>query len=261
MTPPPGHGDIHVRHCLIDQFGEEQHDRALPILSADERARAARFVFPRDRLMFVAAHALLREALSEYADVPPHAWHFAANEYGKPALAGRHAGVNLTFNLAHTHGLVACVIGRTKHLGVGAGMDVGMDAAIDVGIDVESIDLKVHSLDIATRYFSPSEVLQLQACPEGERAVRFIELWTLKEAYVKAIGEGLSHPLDTFSFTLDGTDSLQFEQAGAGNAPAWQFALYSPSPLHRMAVAVGRDQRAAPPVIVAGCEPIRMTHR
>jgi 4'-phosphopantetheinyl transferase len=180
-------------------------------------------VFARDRLTFVSAHALLRHALSLYEDVPAGAWAFAQNEFGKPRLADRHRGIDIGFNLAHTHGLVACVVCR----------------GTDVGIDVESMNPRIHSLDLATRYFSPTEVSGLQACAEHDRAARFIELWTLKEAYVKAIGTGLSHPLDTFSFVLHGSSSLRFEPPIGDQRPVWQFALFAPSELHRMAVAIG----------------------
>lgn len=232
----PGPGDVGVRYRLVDAADAAAEARAMRTLSEDERARAARFVFARDRASFVAAHALLRESLSEHEDLPPGAWTFAQRAHGKPVLADRHAGLDLVFNLAHTDGLVACAIGRGG----------------DVGIDVERLRDDVRPMELACRFFSPSEVAGLEACAENERALRFIELWTLKESYVKAIGEGLSHPLDGFSFLLDGSSALRFETAAAGDARAWQFALFAPSGLHRMAVAVRPGQAEAVRINVRG---------
>jgi 4'-phosphopantetheinyl transferase len=222
-----GPHDVHVRYRLTDRITQEEYTHALQTLASDERERAARFVFPRDRFGFVAAHSLLRQALSDYENVPPGAWIFAANAYGKPALADRFVATNLRFNLAHTHGLVACAVCR----------------GADVGIDVESLAPRFHPLDLANRFFSPSEVISLQECAESERYTRFIELWTLKEAYVKAIGVGLSHPLQTFSFVLDGSSSLRFEPATSDDFSGWHVALLAPSTRHRMAVATRGSAR------------------
>jgi len=179
--------------------------------------------------MFVAAHLLLRRGLSAYENVPLQDWEFAADVHGKPVLSGRHREVPLHFNLAHTRGLVACAICRSA----------------DVGIDVESLDSAVEPLDVATRYFSPSEIASLQQCDERTLAGRFIELWTLKEAYIKAVGTGFSHPLSSFGFHLLGHSGLQFDCHSVGEQSAYQFALFTPSPRHRMAVAVAcvRNER------------------
>jgi 4'-phosphopantetheinyl transferase len=255
--------DVHVRYRLIDEAPDERYAQALDTLSADERARAARFVFPRDRVMFVAAHDLLRQALSEYEDVDPAAWTFGQEAGGKPRLADRYAVTGIRFNLAHTRGLVACAIARDT----------------DIGVDVESIDAVTAAMEVAARFFSPSEAAHLQACAESHRQTRFIELWTLKEAYIKAIGEGLSHPLHTFSFTLDGGSSLRFEppplHGDASDAsrdgdelPRWQFGLIAPSASHRMAVAVRcprsemrrvtvwADAQRPAPMIVSSTDPM-----
>lgn len=214
--------DVHVRYRLTHDVDQINYAKSLQTLSSDERERAARFVFPRDRFAFAAAHSLLREALSDYENVPPDAWTFARNAYGKPMLANPYDAMNFGFSLAHTDSLVACAVCRGS----------------DVGVDVESLNPMIHALDIAHRYFSPDEVIGLQACAETERQLRFIELWTLKEAYVKAIGEGLSHPLHTFGFALDGPSSLRFEPAARAEQSMWEFALFEPSARHRMAVAV-----------------------
>ena len=241
-------GDVHVRYRLTDSIGA---DGGSEWLSAEERERAGRFVFAHDRGSFIAAHALLRETLSEYEDVPPGAWEFSAGPHGKPALAGAHAGRDVAFNLAHTRGLVACAVGR---------------GAL-VGIDVEPIEQKIDTLDLARRFFAPSETQALEECEEHDRHIRFIELWTLKEAFVKALGEGLSHPLETFSFAFDGPSALAFEPPPGEDRSAWRFALFAPSPVHRMALAVRELPPGDGPAIATGklpmytcaAQPLRLT--
>jgi len=217
-----GPGDVRIHYRAVDASDAAAEASARRVLSSDEQERAARFVFARDRAAYVAAHALLRNALSAYEDVSPDAWTFAQNGRDKPALAARHAGAGLTFNLAHTEGLVACAIGR----------------GLDVGIDVERLREDVPALELASRFFSPAEVAGLAAGAGSARARRFIELWTLKESYVKAIGQGLSHPLDGFGFALSGSSGLRFEAPAGVDAGHWQFVLYAPSARHRLALAV-----------------------
>lgn len=216
-----GAHDVHVRYRLIDRFGEDEAARCIDTLSAGERKRAARFASARHRLMFIAAHAMLRTALSGYQNVRPEAWTFGEAANGKPVLAERHHGIDLTFNLAHTDDLVACAVAR----------------GADVGVDVEAVKSRVHALDVAMRFFSPAEVDELRTCGEGDRDARFIEIWTLKESYIKARGEGLSRQLAGFGFTFDAETSCRF-MASMGDHASWQVELFAPTPAHRLAVAV-----------------------
>ena len=226
MNAAIGIGDVEVRYQFTDALTADDTARGLELLSAAERTRAARFVFDRDRIAFVAAHALLRRVLSAHGEVPPAEWTFVENAFGKPALEPGHDG--LTFNLAHTRGLVACAVCRQG----------------EVGLDVEAIRPDMQSLDIARRFFSSAELAALESCADGDRPARFTDLWALKESYVKAIGQGLSHALDTFSFTLTPPSRIVF-QPPPGDAATWQFALFAPSPHHRLAVAVTRGAGAA----------------
>jgi 4'-phosphopantetheinyl transferase len=222
--------DIVVTYTLTDALSDDAVRAAVARLSEEERARHDLYVSARDRRDFAVAHALLRRALSARGGLALPEWTFVAGAHGKPALAPVHKGrAALSFNLAHTDGLVACIVGR--------------DA--DLGIDVETIDRRIDPLALASRFFSPTEAAALEQCDVGDRQARFIETWTLKEAYVKAIGEGLSCPLRSFAFVYDAPASVRFEAGPHVPAASWRFALLAPTARHRMAIAIrGRSTYA-----------------
>ena len=217
-------GQVHVWYALTESLSERVLTEARDLLSPDERARGDRFRFADDQRDFAVAHALLRRALTQHEGVPPSPWVFQTGPQGKPFLAPAQSA--LEFNLAHTRGLVACALTKARM----------------VGVDVESIERAVNCDEIAERYFSDREILALQECRGAERQTRFIELWTLKEAYLKAIGAGLSNPLGDFGFELRGTSGLQFSAPPGTASTDWRFALFAPSTRHRMAVAVRSDR-------------------
>jgi 4'-phosphopantetheinyl transferase len=226
-----GDAEVHVWHAATDAFADPvllQGYSAL--LSAEERARQERFVFERDRHQFLVAHGVLRTLLSRYATITPSQWRFTANRYGRPAIAGPPAAQELQFSLSHTTGLVAIALAR--------------DA--EVGVDAEDLERRAVDPGVARSYFSPEEVAELESVPPPLRARRFLEYWTLKEAYVKARGLGLSLPLDEFSILLpkEGPPALRLARSSDDDASSWQLAQLAPSPRHLVAVAVrtrGRD--------------------
>ena len=190
------------------------------LLSEDERDRRDRFVFARDRRDYTAAHALLRTVLSRYGDLSPHKWRFQTNRFGKPSLVDSQAAKGaLAFNLSHTAGLVACAVTSGSR----------------IGIDVEQCDRVNDCLALASHYFTPDECALLSACSREQLNTRFIELWTLKESYIKAVGVGLTLPLNAFGFSIDDGSALSF--SCPGDATAWQFWLAEVAAA-RVAIAV-----------------------
>jgi 4'-phosphopantetheinyl transferase len=209
-------------------FAEQQTVLA-QTLGADERARSERFHFEDDRRTYVVAHALLRRALSAQSGLPAAAFSFVAGEHGRPEIEAPLAARSLRFNLSHTRGLVACAL--TLHA--------------DIGVDVETADRRTDLQAVGRRVFSARELLQLQALPEPDQRTRFFDLWTLKEAYIKAIGKGLSAPLRSISFDAAALDPVpvHFDPDVADDAQSWCIRRHLPGPAHRMAVA-WRGQRA-----------------
>ena len=217
-------GDIHGWFRATDA---RQIDVYQSLLSADERTRCARFHFARDRHDYANAHHLLRETLSRYGRRAPRDWQFAVADHGKPVLApgisGPDGAVALTFNLTHTRALSACGFGR----------------GTPVGIDVERADRLRDVMPLAKRFFSPAEVVELNACFNRRRTRRFVELWTLKEAFIKAIGRGLAQPLDSFTFDLREDGAIRFTPPEEFIVTEWQFAQYEVAPDVFLAIAAG----------------------
>ena len=129
---------VDVWYRVTDPLDEADVAESIAVLSPDERSRHSRFVFARDRRDYAAAHALLRQSLSRYADITPIRWRF--REGGKPSLVVDDGAPSLSFNLSHTHGIVACAI----------------SGGSDVGIDVEAVAREVDE-GVAERVFSETE--------------------------------------------------------------------------------------------------------
>jgi 4'-phosphopantetheinyl transferase len=194
-----------------------------PLLDEAEQSRAARFHFEPDRDAYVAAHALLRLMLSREADVAPHNWRLRVLPGGKPQIDPSHGCDDLRFSLSHTRGMVACAVGR-RH---------------DLGVDVEQCDPAFPAPEMARTLFAPPEIERLADVPPAERNTIFYRLWTLKEAYLKAIGQGIGFPMQGHSFCLDPV-AINFSLLSADAADMWQFSEFVPGPRHRLALAVRR---------------------
>jgi 4'-phosphopantetheinyl transferase len=152
------------------------------LLSPDEAERADRFYFEKHRMRFTRARATMRQILSRYVGVPPAELAFSYGAAGKPELSGDSEKSGIRFNLSHSGELALLAV--TQKLAV--------------GVDVELVDAKITGEDIAVRFFAAGEASRLRAMPPAERADGFFACWTRKEAYIKALGEGLSVPLDSF---------------------------------------------------------------
>ncbi len=184
-SPELACGEIHVWRASLSS--DEPTLRSLEsTLACEERVRAARFILERDRDRYIAARGILRDVLSKYLRCPPQSIQFDYGPYGKPALARAASRPTICFNLSHSHGLAVVVIGLER----------------EVGIDVELIRPEFAGEDIARRYFSAKEIAELRGLPAELRTEGFFLCWTRKEAYLKAKGDGLQIPLDSFDVSL-----------------------------------------------------------
>jgi 4'-phosphopantetheinyl transferase len=152
------------------------------MLSAEESARAAMFRDQHERMRYTTRRGILRALLARRLERTPSELHFCANAYGKPSLIG----AEIEFNLSHAEDMVMIAMSRT----------------VPVGCDIAFEDPRFPVEEVATRFFSPSERRELRALPETERVAAFFAGWTRKEAFVKALGLGLSLPLNSFEVSL-----------------------------------------------------------
>ncbi len=216
-------------------------DRYASMLCADEQKQWQRFRFEKHRHTYLVAHALVRTSLSRYCDVDPAAWRFIRNNYGRPDISWPKAWRPLRFNLSHTTGMVAVIVAWDR----------------EVGVDVEWNDRPNLVANIANRYFSPDEVRDLRALPEETQQRAFFNYWTLKEAYIKARGMGLSIPLDHFSFRLRSAEpiGISFAPELVDDPSTWYFERHTPSSSHTLSLALRRSTNESPRVIIRETTP------
>lgn len=209
---------------------------ALTWLSDPERIRHERFHEDDDRRMFLLGRVMARALVGAALNVSPTAWQWREGPHGRPEIAGTSSG--LQFNLAHSAGMVACAV----------------SCGHEVGIDVEDLHRQRVDPAVVRRYCSRSEVADVESQGEGWHD-RFLHYWTLKEAYLKARGLGISVPLREISFHIheghEGPEGhevrISFEGSLAGSDDRWTFLLARPTDRHLVAVAVSTAIDARPP--------------
>lgn len=183
-------GDVHVYATRIG--GGVQAESAATLLSRDELERARSFVRSSDQLHFIESHAFLRRILAGYARVDPADIRFEHGRWGKPRMSGSQGSRRVEFSLSHSRGVVI----------------VGVTVGQAIGIDVELVRRIDDCEALARRFFAPREYRDLCALPEPARSSAFFRCWTRKEAVIKALGTGMSTPLDSFAVTLTETAQL-----------------------------------------------------
>ena len=242
-TTGPAEGEIHLWVVL-----QHEADRAAlfedysALLTEDEHLKASRFYFEEHRSQYLVARALVRTVLSGYSGIDPRAWRFSTNSYGRPYIDAPDAQLPLSFNVTHTDGLIVCACVRGGC----------------VGVDAEHLRLDNVPLDIADRYFSAVELAELRALTMEACAQKFFYYWTLKESYIKAIGKGLSTPLDQFSFSLHcpGRIHLSFHD-GCGDDPLnWRCWLIRLAEGHVVGICAARTPLKAQRLVVRKVVPL-----
>jgi 4'-phosphopantetheinyl transferase len=208
--------------CPDDLLVEGIAEACAALLSAEESDRWQRFRLERLRRESLTTRALVRTALSHYHPLPPEAWRFKSNAHGKPAAEPE---CGLRFNLSNSGGLVVCLIAE----------------GAEVGVDVEPYARAAQVLGLAPEVFSVHEMAQLRGLGDAEQRDRALSLWTLKEAYIKARGLGLSLPLQQFAFVFGGAEGIRLEidPRLGDEARNWRFCLLDHAG-HRIAVMVER---------------------
>jgi len=204
--------------------GEDEARRYDGILSAGEIARANRFLNPAHGHAFRIAHGRLRMLLADRIGVAPASLVFLTGKHGKPSLDGVNG---LAFNLSHSGSLAALAIAD----------------GCDIGCDIEEV--REVKEDVAERFFSAEEVAQLRALPADHQNDAFFRCWTRKEAVVKALGDGLSMPLDRFTVDILADHERDLVRCfEADSTRLWRLAPLLPAAGYHGAVAARTDGRA-----------------
>jgi 4'-phosphopantetheinyl transferase len=208
--------EIHVWLSSLPETPEYPSHLSL-IISPAEAVRAARFIFERDRARFIVAHAALRNILARYTGQDASSLVIGVAPKGKPYLADY---PRVRFNLSHSGNFAMVAVALDR----------------EVGVDIERVRADRLGDDIAARFFAPAEVQDLKATPEPLRVAAFFACWSRKEAYIKARGEGLGIPLDSFVVSLGEVASL----CAAEDLERWSMcALQAPAGYAAALVAEG----------------------
>jgi 4'-phosphopantetheinyl transferase len=195
--------DLKFNECFQTSF--------LELLSPDEKIRAHKFRFAKDRRNFIIARGILRSLIGKYLEINPAEISFQYSEFGKPGIADNHS---MQFNISHSQDIALFAFVKK----------------INVGVDVEFVNPDIEVKDIAKKYFSPNEVLNLFALPEKQHTLGFFNCWTRKEAFIKAVGEGLSFPLDQFEVSLEPDKPAKLLATDWEPNAVSEWSIYSMSP-------------------------------
>ena len=197
--------DIHSYRALLSPE-ENQHNQTITRLNIQIRDLITR--------------VFIRTTLSRYCSLAPKDWLFGVSDTGKPHITNPETPLH--FNISHSGDLIACVISTHAN----------------TGIDLEKINHQRRWHDIAKHYFSPAELCYIEAKPLHLRCESFYRIWTLKESYLKATGEGISNSLADISFHLNTGSAILTLKQSAQPEQGWFFTSLTPEPNYSAAIAV-----------------------
>jgi 4'-phosphopantetheinyl transferase len=217
---PPVSGEIHV--WRIDLAAGAGSPAAATLLSSDERERAARLLCEHKRTRFIAGRSALRRLLGQYLDKAPQALVFRYGPHGKPALVIGASETILTFNFSHSEDLALLAVATDR----------------EVGIDIEYRHRHISVAPFARHILSENEAASLQRLPEEQHQQALLTAWTRKEAYVKALGEGLARSLNSFSTGIaDDEPAVRRVEDANGEPRTWTFTPLAVHPDYLACVA------------------------
>jgi len=202
--------EVHVWRADLE-VDENLQNSFLKLLSPDEKIRAGKFRFAKDRRNFIVARGILRSLIGKYLEINPAEIPFRYSEFGKPGIANHNL---LEFNISHSQNIA--LFAFTKKF--------------NIGVDVEFVNPNIEVKDIATKFFSANEIMNLLALSEQEQILAFFNCWTRKEAFIKAVGEGLSFPLDKFEVSLEPDKPAKLLATDWEPKAVSKWSVYSMSP-------------------------------
>lgn len=220
-------GEVHLWSAQLEQ-PEDLLRQFAGVLSEDEHRRAARFRFGSLRNHYIAGRGTLRLLLARYLRIDPASFSLSYQSHGKPELGPPWKACGVEFNVSHSHDLAVYAFTRGP----------------EIGVDVERIRPMPNAAELLERFFSPEEVQQWRQMPSERQLPAFFQGWTRKEAWLKAVGSGLSFPLNQFCVTLDGPARVLSIRGDTKEATHWWLESCEPSDGYVAAVAM-RGEAAA----------------
>lgn len=219
------HDTAHVWHCSFSK-NESRRPILEQLLSEDEKKKASKFKFKKDRNGYVISRGILRELLGSYLDISPTEIKFEYTLYGKPYLPNN----GLNFNVSHSGDMAAFAF----FLGS------------EIGVDIEKIKDDFDVLEIAQHFFSKNEIEAMENLPEEQLSRAFYRCWTRKESFIKAEGSGLSFPLNKFTVSLDNDHqaTLSATDWEATEKSKWSLFSFVPQEHYIMAISVRKKNTA-----------------
>jgi len=219
--------DIHI--WLISEDNSPLALKELgEILSSDEQERANRFHFERDKKRYIVGRGSLRTLIGKYyLDIEPERLEFCSGSKGKPALKDTFGGGRLKFNQADSNGMVLYAFSQTH----------------EIGIDIECIRDISNMQEIVEGSFSEYEIAAFSALPDDEKQVAFFNCWTRKEAFIKAIGQGLYFSLDQFDVAFTPVETPKILSIRGDRSEAAKWRLFDLKPLHGYSAALAYKGR------------------
>jgi 4'-phosphopantetheinyl transferase len=223
VLPP---GEIHVWQRSLE-CNPDELESCRRLLSPDETERAARFRFTQDRVEFIVARGTLRALLKSYLGRPHDSLQFIYSQFGKPELAETLEQQRIEFNVSHSGGVALLAFARDRR----------------IGIDIEQVRRDFSTLEISERFFSEAERDALRQLPLEQRPEAFFRCWARKEAFIKALGEGLSHPLDSFDVSLMPGEPAQLLATRPDDEVAKRWAMWEMSVPKGYAAALAAERK------------------
>ncbi len=218
--------EIHVWCASLDH-PVSRCQRLTQLLSRDERMRVERFHFEKDRKRFIVCRGILRTILGCYLSVQPSRLQFCYGKRGKPALADTFGKGTIRFNISHSNGVALFAFTRDR----------------EIGVDIEKIRDIAEMDQIAERFFSARENAVFRALPKSKKKEAFFNCWTRKEAFIKAIGDGLSYPLDKFDVSLVPGEPARLLRTEGDSKGASRWSIQELNPVSGFAAAFAVEGR------------------
>lgn len=210
--------EIHVWFALLD-FSPEQLAKFYTTFSEKEKIRAQRFHFEKDRTRFTGARGILRKLLSQYLKCDPADIEFSYSSHGKPALVN---DPDLHFNVSHSQNVALFAFSKQ----------------FELGVDIETMEKFREISAIAKRFFTEEESKIIDSQNDEAQIQAFFNGWTRKEAFLKALGLGLSYPLKQVEVTMAASEPAKFIALYDNKLDIRQWSLYDLKPIDKFAAAL-----------------------